>query len=81
MQRRKFKKEKGMYIVNYGGRDRLFRTLHDAWQYIFYLRIVARPYGETVTYHKNTLYPVDSLLPPTVTKTVKFFDLGEEEVR
>jgi hypothetical protein len=56
MQRRKFKKEKGMYIVN-------------------------RPYGETVTYHKNTLYPVDSLLPPVVTKTVKFFDLGAEEVR
>ena len=36
MKRPKFRKEKGMFIVEYDGRERLFSTLHDAWQYIFY---------------------------------------------
>ena len=76
----KFRKEKGMFLVEYDGRERMFRTLHDALQYIFYIRIIARINGESVTYHNDTLYPVYSLRPPVVAKTTYFYDLGAETI-
>jgi hypothetical protein len=75
----KFRKEKGSFIVESDGRERLFRTLHDAWQYIFYLRSIARYYGEPTKSPEKPLYPADSLLPPTVERTVKFYDLDAQE--
>lgn len=68
-----------MFIVEYDGRERLFRSLHDAWQYIFYLRIIAHNYGKKTYYHVSTIYPVYSLVPTTVEKTVKFYDLDAQE--
>ena len=80
MKRPKMIRKKGMFIVEYDGRERLFRNLHDAWQYIFYLRIIARNNGEKMLYQRNTLYPVYSLLPPVVERTAYFYDLGEETI-
>lgn len=79
MKRPRLRREKGMFIVEYDGRERLFGSLHDAWQYIFYLRIIARNYGVKTYYHVSTIYPVYSLVPPTVEKTVKFYDLDAQE--
>ena len=74
----KFRKEKDMYIITYNGREILFQALHDAIEYIFYQRFIALVSGKDIATHIYTLYPVRSLLPPTATKTVKFFDLGAE---
>lgn len=78
MKRPKLRRVKGMFIVEYDGRERLFNNLHDAWQYIYYLRIISRNNGETVTHHSDTLYPIYNLVPPVVEKVAKFYDLGEE---
>lgn len=74
----KFRKEKDMYIITYNGREILFQALHDAIEYIFYQKFFALMDGKMIGYHNDTLYPVHSLLPPIVVKTVKFFDLGVE---
>lgn len=74
----KFRKEKGMFIVKYDGREMIFSTLHDALEYIFYRRFMALVNGKPIGYHNDTLYPVNSLLPPVVEKVAKFFDLGVE---
>lgn len=36
----KFRSHKGKHIVTYEGYEHFFDTLYDAWQYIFYLRII-----------------------------------------
>lgn len=74
----KFRKEKGMHIVEFDKREMIFPTLHDALEYIFYRKFMAQVAGKPIGHHNDTLYPVHSLLPPVVTKTVKFFDLGVE---
>ena len=74
----KLKRNKGQVIVTYNGREILFPKMFDAWQYIFYQRLIALDNGQTIGCHNDTLYPVHSLLPPVVEKTVKFFDLGVE---
>lgn len=74
----KFRKEKGMFIITYDEKEFIFPTLHDALEYIFYHRFMALVSGKKIGYHNNTLYPVNSLLPPVVEKTAKFFDLGSE---
>lgn len=80
MPRLKFKKYKGMLIVEYDGREMIFPTLHDALEYIFYRRFMALVKGKPIGYHYDTLYPVDSLLPPVVEKVAKFYDLGVEVI-
>ena len=74
----KFRKEKGMFIVKYDGREIIFPTMHDALEYIFYRKFMAFVAGEPIGYRNDTLYPVNSLLPPVVEKVAKFFDLGLE---
>ena len=74
----KFRKEKGLFIVEYYGREMIFPTLHDALEYIFYRRFLALVLGQPIGCHNDTLYPVNSLLPPVVEKVAKFYDLGVE---
>ena len=74
----KFRKENDMYIITYNGREIFFQAMHDALEYIFYQKFFAVLEGKKISYRNDTLYPVKSLLPPTVSKTVKFFDLGAE---
>jgi hypothetical protein len=76
----KFRRTKGMYIITYDGKEYIFSTLHDALEYIFYRKFMAQVSGEYIGYYNNTLYPVNSLLPPVVEKVAKFFDLGEETI-
>ena len=76
----KFRKEKGKFIVKYDGREIVFTELHDAIEYIFHRKFMAEVSGEYIGYYNDTLYPVNSLLPPVVTKVAKFFDLGVEIV-
>ena len=74
----KFKTEKGKHIINYGEKEFIFPTLHDALEYIFYQRIIAIVNGSPIGMHNDTLYPVHSLTPPVVEKVAKFYDLGVE---
>ena len=74
----KFRKEKGMFIVNYDDREMIFPTLHDALEYIFYRRFMALVAGKPSGVHNDTLYPVNSLTPPVVKKMAYFYDLGAE---
>ena len=74
----KFKSVRGQYIITYNDHEIIFNKLHDAIEYIFYQRFIALVAGRPIGYHNDTLYPVHSLLPPVVEKTVKFFDLGVE---
>lgn len=74
----KFRIEKGQYIINYDDKEFIFPTLHDALEYIFYHRFMALVSGKKIGYHNDTLYPVNSLTPPTVVRIAKFFDLGIE---
>lgn len=74
----KFRQEKGLFIMENDGREIIFPTLHDALEYIFYQRFIALVQGKSIGYHNDTLYPVYSLLPPTVEKTVKFYDLDAQ---
>lgn len=78
MSKLKLRKDKGKVIVTYNGSEILFPKMFDAWQYIFYQKLIALDNGQTIGYHNDTLYPVNSLLPPVVEKTVKFYDLGVE---
>ena len=74
----KFRKSIGLFIVTYDGREHIFRNLHDALEYIFHRKFLAEVSGEYIGYYNDTLYPVNSLLPPVVEKVAKFFDLGAE---
>ena len=38
----KFRSENGKHIVFYDGRDHTFDTIHDAWEYIFIVRVIRR---------------------------------------
>lgn len=78
MTKLKMRKQNGVFIVAYDGKEILFPTLHDALEYIYYRRFMALVAGEPIGYHNDTLYPVDSLLPPVVEKVAKFYDLGVE---
>lgn len=74
----KFKKDNGALIVSRDGMQFVLPTLKDVWQYIFHQRFIACVKGEPTKHHNETLYPVDSLIPPTVEKTVKFYDLDAQ---
>lgn len=74
----KFKSVRGQYIITYNEKEFIFPTLHDALEYIFYHRFMALVSGKKIGYHNDTLYPVNSLTPPTVVRIAKFFDLGIE---
>jgi hypothetical protein len=74
----KFKSARGQYIITYNEKEFIFPTLHDALEYIFYHRFMALVSGKKIGYHNDTLYPVNSLTPPTVVRIAKFFDLGIE---
>lgn len=76
----KFRKEKGKFIVKYDGKEMIFPKMHDALEYIFYRKFMAQVAGEYIGYYNDTLYPVNSLLPPVVEKVAKFFDLGAETI-
>ena len=77
----KFISKNGMHVVTYKGREHLFTKLHDALQYIFYLKFIALVDGQPISYKRNdTLYPVYSLTPPVVERVAKFYDLGEEKI-
>lgn len=78
MAKLKMRKQNGVFIVTFHGKEILFPTLHDALEYIYYRRFMALVAGEAIGYHNDTLYPVDSLLPPVVEKVAKFYDLGVE---
>ena len=55
----KLRTEKGKWIVDDNGRNIIFDTSYDAWQYIF-LMMMIRP---KVPYVVRSLYPVRSLDP------------------
>lgn len=74
----KLKVIKGQVIVSYNGRQMLYRTMREALEYIFYQRFIALVQGQKIGYPNDTLYPVYSLLPPTIEKTVKFYDLDAQ---
>jgi hypothetical protein len=78
MAKLKMRKEKGAFIVEYADRVMSFPTLHDALEYVWYRKFMALVSGEYIGYYNNTLYPVNSLLPPVVEKVAKFYDLGAE---
>ena len=78
MRKLKMRKEKGMFIITSEGRDIILPTLHDALEYVFYRRFMALVSGEPIGCKNDTLYPVNSLLPPVVEKVAKFYDLGAE---
>lgn len=78
MTKLKMRKQNGVFIVTYDGREIIFPKLHDALEYIFYRRFMALVMGENIYSHNDTLYPVNSLLPPVVEKVAKFYDLGAE---
>ena len=35
-----FKTKNGKHIITYRGKEHIFDTLHDAWEYIFILRFI-----------------------------------------
>lgn len=74
----KFRSTRDAHIVTYRGREHLFRDLRDAVQYVYYLKFIALVAGQPIGVHNDTLYPVNSLLPPVVEKVVKYYDLGDE---
>jgi hypothetical protein len=74
----KLKVIKGQVIVSCNGRQMLYPSIREAWEYILYQMFIALVQGKPIGYHNDTLYPVDSLLPPTVEKTVKFYDLDAQ---
>lgn len=74
----KLRKKKGEYLVRFDHIEMKFPTMHDALEFIFYRKFMALVNGETIGYHNDTLYPVNSLLPPVVERVAKFFDLGVE---
>ena len=76
----KFKSVRGQHLIEYGHRELIFSTLHDALEYIFYQRIIAVMTDEPIGVAQKTLYPVYRLTPPVVERMVKFYDLGAEEV-
>ena len=78
MPRLKFSTKNGQHILEYNGNKYIFATLHDALEYIFYHRFMALVQGKPIGCHNDTLYPVNSLLPPVVEKVAKFYDLGAE---
>lgn len=78
MAKHKMRKQNGVFIVTYDDREIIFPTLHDALEYIFYCKFMAEVAGENIYSHNDTLYPVNSLLPPVVEKVAKFYDLGVE---
>ncbi len=75
----KFKRVNGSLIVSRDGEQKVLPTLRDVWEYIFHQRFIAYVNGEQISNHNDTIYPVDSLLPPTVEKTVKFTILMHRE--
>ena len=78
MTKLKMRKQNGVFIVTYDDRKMIFPQLHDALEYIFYRKFMAEVSGEYIGYYNDTLYPVNSLLPPVVEKVAKFYDLGAE---
>ena len=78
MTKLKMRKQNGVFIVAYDGREHIFQELHDAIEYIFHRKFMAEVSGEYIGYYNTTLYPVNSLLPPVVEKVAKFYDLGAE---
>ena len=78
MQKLKFKSKNGYHIITCKGRDHIFTSLHDALEYIFYQKFIALVDGRPLGVHNDTLYPVNSLLPPVVEKVAKFYDSGAE---
>lgn len=80
MTKLKMRKQNGVYIVEVEGKRMIFSTLRDALEYVWYRKFMALVMDEPIGYHNDTLYPVNSLLPPVVEKVAKFFDLGAEIV-
>lgn len=78
MSKIKLKTVRGKVIVTDGGVNMIYPSMREALQYIFYIMFMFKVQGRETGYHNDTLYPVNSLLPPVVEKTVKFFDLGVE---
>lgn len=78
MTQLKMRKQHAAYIVTYEGREIIFAKMRDALEYVFYRKFMAEVSGEYIGYYNNTLYPVNSLLPPVVEKVAKFYDLGAE---
>lgn len=78
MAKLKMRKQNGVFIVTYDGKEIVFTALHDAIEYIFHRKFMAEVSGEYIGYYNTTLYPVNSLLPPVVEKVAKFYDLGAE---
>ena len=78
MPRLKFRQEKGVYILQYDGREIICPTLRDGLESIFHRKFMALVQGKPIGVHNDTLYPVNSLLPPVVEKVAKFYDLGAE---
>ena len=78
MKNLKLKVIKGQVIVSYNGHQMVYRSMREALEYIFYQRFIALVQGKPIGVHNDTLYPVYSLLPNTVEKTVKFYDLDAE---
>lgn len=60
------------------GEEKFKGTLAEAWQYLFYQRFFAVVRGENVSSRLEKRCPVDSLIPPLKTKTIKILILEEE---
>lgn len=61
------------------GKEMVF-TLGEAWHYVGYRIFVALVQGKKISTHRDGLYPVRSLLPPTKRKVVKYYVLEEDAV-
>lgn len=80
MSKIKLRTEKGKVIVIDGNVEMIYPSMREALEYIFYIMFTFEVKGKKIGYHNDTLYPVNSLIPPTVVKEAKFFDLGAEVI-
>ena len=73
----KMKQINGVFVIEYDGGHIVFTKLRAALEYVLLRKKLAHPY-EVTTSHNDTMYPVNSLLPPVVKKMAYFYDLGAE---
>ncbi len=80
MSKLKLRAVRGKVIVIDGKVEMVYPSMREALEYIFYIMFTFKVKGIPIGYHNNTLYPVNSLLPPVVKKVAYFYDLGTETI-
>ncbi len=78
MAKIKLREVRDKVIVIDGDVKMIYPSMREALEYIFYMMFICTVKGIPIGYHNDTLYPVNSLLPPVVEKVAKFYDLGVE---